>query len=207
MKRRHALIILILFALLTTGCVARVVTSGSYTLRSGETLRGDLLVFSGMARLEEDSRVTGSVIMTSGTLDVNTGAQIDGNVVMTSGDIYLEPRAIVHGDVIGTSGRVHQMEGARIEGQVSTGVSSFSLNGGFIAELIGIYCILPVLVIVAIFFILISFWRRPPVATEKEPVRLADPTQKLKQLQEMMDQGLITESDYETKKAEILSRM
>ena len=34
-----------------------------------------------------------------------------------------------------------------------------------------------------------------------------DPVQKLKQLKEMMDAGLIAESEYEAKKAEILSRM
>lgn len=43
-----------------------------------------------------------------------------------------------------------------------------------------------------------------------EPVashRLADPTEKLKQLKRMLDEELITEADYEAKKAEILAKM
>lgn len=207
MKRTITLVLLVLVAVLASGCVAQVVTSGSYTLRSGETLRGDLVVFSGHVTLEEGSRVTGSVIMTSGDLYVEADAQIEGNVVMTSGDVYLRPGVVVHGDVIGTSGDVHRAEGARVEGQVSTDASSFSVSGGFIAELIGTYCVLPVVVIGALFYLLVGFGRRRPAAPAQAPAASEDPTQKLKQLQEMLDSGLITEADYEAKKAEILSRM
>jgi cytoskeletal protein CcmA (bactofilin family) len=207
MKRRLTLIILILFALLASGCVAQVVTSGNYTLRSGETLRGDLVVFSGQVTLEEGSRVTGSVIMTSGDLYVEADAQIEGNVAMTSGDVYLRPGAVVRGDVIGTSGDVHRAEGARVEGQVSTDASGFSVSGAFIADLIGTYCVLPVVVIGVLFYLLASLGRRRPAVVEQGPAVSEDPTQKLKQLQEMMERGLITEADYEAKKAEILSRM
>lgn len=207
MKRTITLVLLVLVAVLASGCVAQVVTSGSYTLRSGETLRGDLVVFSGHVTLEEGSRVTGSVIMTSGDLYVEADAQIEGNVVMTSGDVYLRPGVVVHGDVIGTSGHVHRAEGARVEGQVSTDASSFSVSGGFIAELIGTYCVLPLVVLGALIYLLVGFGRRRPAAPAQALAASEDPTQKLKQLQEMLDSGLITEADYEAKKAEILSRM
>jgi len=186
MKRTITLVLLVLVTVLASGCVAQVVTSGSYTLRSGETLRGDLVVFSGHVTLEE---------------------QIEGNVVMTSGDVYLRPGVVVHGDVIGTSGHVHRAEGARVEGQVSTDASSFSVSGGFIAELIGTYCVLPLVVLGALIYLLVGFGRRRPAAPAQAPAASEDPTQKLKQLQEMLDSGLITEADYEAKKAEILSRM
>jgi hypothetical protein len=47
----------------------------------------------------------------------------------------------------------------------------------------------------------------PLAAQTQAPVASEDPVQKLKQLKEMMDAGLITETEYEAKKAEILSRM
>ena len=104
MKRTLTLVLLVLVAVLASGCVAKVVTSGGYTLRSGETLRGDLLVTSGKITLEEGSRVTGDVFMTSGNLDANTsttlstGGKIDGDVILTSGNVNLGPQAVVRGD-------------------------------------------------------------------------------------------------------------
>jgi hypothetical protein len=47
----------------------------------------------------------------------------------------------------------------------------------------------------------------PPAVQAQATPAPADPVQKLKQLKEMADAGLITEAEYETKKAEILSRM
>ena len=96
MKRTITLVLLVLVAVLASGCVAKVVTSGGYTLRSGETLRGDLLVTSGKITLEEGSRVTGDVFMTSGNLDAN--GKIDGDVILTSGNVNLGPQAVVRGD-------------------------------------------------------------------------------------------------------------
>ncbi len=43
--------------------------------------------------------------------------------------------------------------------------------------------------------------------TELVTPNLASPTEKLKQLKEMRDSGLITEQEYESKRAEILARM
>ncbi len=205
MKRTLTLVLLVLVAVLASGCVAKVVTSGGYTLRSGETLRGDLLVTSGKITLEEGSRVTGDVFMTSGNLDAN--GKIDGDVILTSGNVNLGPQAVVRGDVLGTSGNIKRAEGARVEGQVSSNVSSFSVRGGFITELIGTYCALPLVVLGALIYLLVGFGRRRPAAPAQAPAASEDPTQKLKQLQEMLDSGLITEADYEAKKAEILSRM
>lgn len=200
-------VLLVLVAVLVSGC-ATVSTSGEYTLGSGETLRGDLVVTSGQATLEEGSRVTGSVTMTSGDLYVEADAEIGGDVVMTSGDLYLRPGAIVRGDVIRTSGEIHRAEGARIEGHITSNV------GGYIAGRIFIRCCLPVLGLVVVVGALL-FWiqrrRRPvvkaPAPQAQAPVAPEDPTQKLKQLKEMMDEGLISEAEYEAKKAEILSKM
>jgi hypothetical protein len=47
----------------------------------------------------------------------------------------------------------------------------------------------------------------PPADAPKAPVAPEDPTFKLMQLKQMLDDGYITEADYEAKKAEILADM
>lgn len=219
MKRTLTLVLLALFALLASGC-ATVSTSGNYLLESGKTLRGDLMITSGQATLEEGSRVTGSVIMTSGVLNAN--GEIDGDIVLTSGRVNLGPEAIVHGDIRGTSGNVSQAEGARVEGRVSTNVSSFNIGRGFFARLFAICCVLPLFIAgVLIVLVVLLTRRRPaaepassaliqsetPAAPAPAPAASEDAKQKLTQLKEMLDEGLITEAEYEAKKAEILSGM
>lgn len=181
MKGALTLVLLILLAGLISGCgVAKVVTSGDYTLKSGETLSGDLVITSGQVTLEEGSRITGRVLVTSGNLNAN--GEIDGDIVMTSGDVYLGPKAIVHGDVRNTSGNVHRAEGSRVERQ-----------GGTIAEstagVIGIYCVLPVMLIgmfVGIVLFLLIGQRRSkqavataPAVPAQTPAALEEPAQNL----------------------------
>jgi len=156
MKRTITLVLLTLFVVLTSGCVVKTVYSGEFTLQSGETLRGDLVIFSGDVTLEENSRVIGDVFMSSGKLYAN--GEIDGNIVMASGDIYLGPKSVVHGDIKNTSGNVHRKEGSRIERQALT-------TGSTIGN-IGKYCALPAacLVFLGAGLILVTLrWRRAVV--------------------------------------------
>lgn len=44
-------------------------------------------------------------------------------------------------------------------------------------------------------------------AVQKAPSDVQTPTQKLKYLKEMLDEGLLTQAEYDTKKADLLSRM
>ena len=83
MRIKYLAPISLLFLLLTTGCMT-VSTSGDYTLRSGETLRGNFVMTSGETTLEEGSRITGDVFMTSGTLNVE--GQVDGDIVFSSAE-------------------------------------------------------------------------------------------------------------------------
>lgn len=196
--------ILVLVALLVSGC-ATISTSGDYTLESGKTVRGDLVITSGNAWLEEDSRVTGNVFMTSGRLYVD--GEVEGDIFLTSGNVDLGSNAVVHGDVKGTSGSVRRAPGARVDGEVSTGISGFSIGFSFFARFIFLLCVLPVLVMVAIILLIISLVRRRPAAPARPPTAPDEPAQKLKQLKQMLEDGLITEDEYEAKKAEILAGM
>lgn len=212
MKRTWTLALSILFAVLVAGC-GTLSPSGEYVLGSGQTLRGDLMITSDRATLAENSRVTGNVILTSGELYVEEGAQIGGSVVMFSGDIFLSSGAVVRGGVIRTSGDVHQEEGARIQGGISSNIAGFIVS--YVARTITLYCLLPLVVIGVlvgvVVFLIIRMRRRPvaevPVAQAPAPAAPEDPSRKLNQLKAMLDDGLITEEDYEAKKAEILSKM
>jgi cytoskeletal protein CcmA (bactofilin family) len=204
MKRIFPLILFLVFSWLTSGC-AEVSTSGDYTLEQGETLGGNLVLTSGNATLEEDSRVTGTVIMTSGDLLVN--GEIEGGILLFSGDVRLGSEAVVHGDIRGTSGAIEQEEGAQVLGQVSMNESSFSIGRGMITSLFVLICILPLAVLVLLVVLVAALGRRKPPAAPQEQAPRVGETQKLKRLKGMLDEGLITEADYEAKKNEILSNM
>jgi hypothetical protein len=208
MKRTLPLMLLVLFSLLASGC-ATASTSGNYTLRSGNTLRGDLYITSGNASLEEGSHVTGSVIMTSGDLKAN--GEIGGTIHMSSGEIILGPTSIVHGDIRGTSGDVSQEEGSQVEGQILMDLSNFAFGSPIILGLLIRYCLLPLLVIGLLIFLLVLFLRRRRAASalpdqgKMSVPSSEDPKQRLSQLKEMLDEDLITKTEYESKKAEILA--
>ena len=201
--------IILIVTLFAAGCTT-VSTSGDYKLESGQTVQGNLVITSGNAVLEEGSLVTGDVLMTSGNLQVD--GEIEGDIVLSSGNVSLGPEAVVHGNIYGTSGNVNQAEGAEVRGQISTNQSTFRIGGGFFASLIGCLCGLPLLLIGGL-ILLVFLVRRgrsdgsQPTPAAQSPSPPDDPTQKLKQLKELLDQDLITEAEYEAKKAEILADM
>ena len=212
MKRTATLVFLVLIVGLVTAC-GTVSTSGDYTLESGETVRGDLLITSGNATLEQDSRVTGNVVITSGNLYAD--GEVEGDILLTSGNVELGPNANVHGDIKGTSGRITRADGARVGGTVSTSESNFDVGFPFFAPIFLLCCLLPLAVLVLfLILIIIAFARRRPAAAapvQPAPVQPAapadEPSQKLRQLKALLDDGLITEEEYEAKRAEILGNM
>jgi hypothetical protein len=157
--------------------------------------------------------------MTSGDLDAN--GEIDGDIVMSSGKVNLGPTAIVHGDIRGTSGNVNQAEGSRVEGQILE-QSGFTIGPRQILGLLLRCCLLPLLLLGLPILLLVFFFRRrraapspaappdqgeTPATPAPAPASSEDPKQKLKQLKEMLDEGLVTEAEYEAKKTEILAGM
>ena len=125
--------------------------------------------------------------------------------------LFLVPTAIVHGDIRGTSGDVNQAESSRVEGQISTNQSWITVFGGQILGLLILLCLLPLLVLGLLIILLVFILRRrpaasaPPVQAETSIPASENAKQKLTQLKEMLDDGLITEAEYESKKAEILA--
>ncbi len=93
----------------------RVVFGADFTLRSGESLAGDLVVFGGDATLEESSRVEGTLVVWGG--DARIAGEVKGDVVAFGGNVHLTPTAVVNGDLIVLGGTALQGEGAIVRGQ------------------------------------------------------------------------------------------
>lgn len=201
----HQKIIIPLIALFATGCMT-ISTNGEYTLQGNRTLRGDLIITSGEATVEEGSRVTGNIFMSSGTLNID--GEVDGDIVYSSAkSINLGPKSIVGGDIKGTSGKVNRSEGARVDGEIS-GDHTFTLGVGFFSKMFGLLCGIPLALIGSVVY-LITNRRRNANETSTKPTdsEARDIPTKLKQLKQMKDDGLISEEDYEAKKANLLAML
>jgi hypothetical protein len=101
----------------------KVIFGTDFTLESGETLDGELLVFGGNVTLETESLVTGDVVLFGGNL--RSDGEIGGNLAVMGGFVELNSQAIVRGDLILLGGDVQKEEGARVLGQE---VSETSFN-------------------------------------------------------------------------------
>jgi uncharacterized membrane protein len=211
MNQKFTILILVIAALLLTGCTSASF-SGNYILKSGTTLRGNLFVTSGSVTLEENSHMTGTVLLTSGELHIGKNAQVGGDVVLTSGALYLAEGSVVHGDVILANSEigVHLSPGATVEGNTTYNIAPFVI--GLVIKSVLLYCILPIVILIAIMIGLGTWLGRQSkkrVEVVKAPATPAgeDAQAKLQSLKKLLDEGLIAQTDYEAKKAEILSKM
>lgn len=93
----------------------RVVFGTDFTLRSGESLGGDLVVFGGNVTLEENSRVEGNVVAWGG--DVEIAGEVAKDLVAFGGDVHLADTAVVKGDLMVFGGKTQLEEGAQVRGQ------------------------------------------------------------------------------------------
>jgi cytoskeletal protein CcmA (bactofilin family) len=211
MNHKLAVISLLLGALLLAGCVSTSF-EGSYVVKSGQTLRGNLFVTSGSVTLEENSRVTGTIVLTSGELRMDKNAQVGKDVALTSGALYMADGAVIHGDLILSSQdiQVHQSPGAQVEGNTSYNIAPFAIS--VVTKTLFLFCVLPIVLLIAL-MIGLGMWlgrvsrKREPSVQAPSSVLTEDAQQKLQKLKAMLDEGLITESDYEAKKADILAKM
>jgi hypothetical protein len=210
MNRKLALICLLLASLILSGCMTASF-SGNYVVGKGQTVRGNLFVTSGIVTLEEDSRVTGTILLTSGVLRLSKNAQVGGDVALTSGDVYMAEGSVIHGDLILSSEdiSVHQSNGATVEGSVTTNIAPFI--GSIVTKGILLYCVLPIVLLIAIILGL-GTWlgrqsKKRPEVVQAPAASPEDAQAKLQNLKKMMDDGLISETDYENKKADILAKI
>ncbi|NLG71228.1 MAG: polymer-forming cytoskeletal protein [Chloroflexi bacterium] len=161
MRRAAFILCLVLCSALITGCL-QVNSSPTFTLENGDTVRGNLLLFSSNAVLEENSQVTGSVWLPRANLRVD--GNVGGDIFVLIGSVDLGASAAVNGDVMVVSGSIQLSPEARTGGQVGYGVTP-----GFIADLVVWLCLLPV-ALTGLFLFLITLGlyrgRRPEVRAE-----------------------------------------
>jgi len=108
------------------------------TVRSGQTLDGDVVVYQGDVTVESEAAIRGNLVVYDGEIEIEEGGvvggditsfsgdvQIDGvvkgSVTALSGDVDLDPNAAVEGDVSVVSGDIEQDSGAVVRGSILRG--------------------------------------------------------------------------------------
>ncbi len=105
----------------------RIVAGGDFTLASGEVLTGNLVAFGGNILLEEGSNVNGDVLMFGGNIDIS--GEIKGDLLTFGGEVAIHNPAVIHGSVTQFGGTIEREPGAKIVGEVFTGLDhNFNWN-------------------------------------------------------------------------------
>jgi len=104
----------------------QVVFGSNYTVKSGETLTGDLLVFGGTVTVESGADVSGSIVLFGGNLTV--AGQVTGDLVLVGGSGLLKSTAVINGDLTSVGGSFVQESGSTINGTINTFDSPPNLN-------------------------------------------------------------------------------
>jgi cytoskeletal protein CcmA (bactofilin family) len=105
----------------------QVVFGQSFTLKSGDSLNGDLLVFGGSAMIEEGATVNGSVVLFGGTLTMN--GTVNGDVAVTGGTASLGKAAHITGNLATVASSLERAEGSQVDGQIYNAATSWLGNG------------------------------------------------------------------------------
>ncbi len=93
------------------------VTSGEYTLASGEVIDGDLVVLGGTVVIEDGAQVSGDVVALGGSTTIS--GEVSGAVALIGGSLELTETAVVAGDVTRTGGSFERAAGADVGGTVT----------------------------------------------------------------------------------------
>jgi len=108
------------------------------TVRSGQTIDGDVVVYQGDVTVESEGAIRGNLIVYSGEIEIEEGGVVDGDITSFSGDIridgvvngsvsalsgdvQIDSTAVVGGDVSVVSGAIDQDSGASVRGSVLRG--------------------------------------------------------------------------------------
>ena len=94
-----------------------VIFGGSYTLKSGDTVDGDVVVFGGVVMIEEGAEVNGSVVVFGGTLTVN--GVVNSDVVLVGGAAMLGEKSVIDGSLSLVGATLNRADGAQVNGEVT----------------------------------------------------------------------------------------
>jgi cytoskeletal protein CcmA (bactofilin family) len=105
----------------------RVLFGQSITVKSGETLNGDLVVFGGSATLEAGATVDGNAIVFGGNLVVD--GEVTGDAAIVGGTMTLGASAHVHGNLSTVGASLERADGSQIDGQIYNAATAWGTNG------------------------------------------------------------------------------
>jgi hypothetical protein len=107
----------------------KVVIGENFTLKSGETISGDLVVISGSAIVEDGALVDGNAVVLGGSADL--AGHVQQNVTVLGGSVTLRRTAVVEAQLAVLGGSITREEGALVKGGESQGLGySGNRNGG-----------------------------------------------------------------------------
>jgi cytoskeletal protein CcmA (bactofilin family) len=86
----------------------------NFTLKSGETLKDDLLVFGGSVTIEKDAVLDGSIVLMGGSLKVD--GNVTGDVSIIGGAVSLGEASHIHGNLSALGAPISRAEGAIVDG-------------------------------------------------------------------------------------------
>ncbi len=94
----------------------RVIIGQNFTLISGDTLDGDLVVIGGEANIEESAIVKGDIVIIGGSLKLD--GQGTGDAVVIGGLVAMGEKASIAGNMVTVGGSLQRAEGAVIGGNI-----------------------------------------------------------------------------------------
>jgi len=107
----------------------QVIFGQTFTLKSGDTMDGNLLVFGGSADIQKDATVNGSVVLFGGILTVD--GEVNGDVAVTGGQVKLGSAGHITGNLTTVAATLDRADGSIVDGQVyNTATTSYGANGG-----------------------------------------------------------------------------
>ena len=92
----------------------QVIFGSNYTVKSSETLTGDLVVFGGSVMVEDGGTVKGDLVLFGGSLTV--AGKVTGDLVLIGGSGILKSTAVVEGDMNTVGGSFQSESGAQVKG-------------------------------------------------------------------------------------------
>lgn len=104
----------------------QIIFGSNYTVKSGETLGGDLVVFGGSVMVEDGGIVKGDLVLFGGSITI--AGTVTGDLVLIGGSGILKSTAVVEGDMDTVGGSFQTESGALIMGTTNNYTSPPALS-------------------------------------------------------------------------------
>jgi hypothetical protein len=111
-----ALIFLPMQAVQAKGLIQGPIFGENYTLKSGETLNEDLVVFGGSVSIEKDAKVKGSVVLFGGSFTLD--GDVTKDVIVMGGAVKLGADSHIRGSLVTFGAPVDRDASAKVDGDV-----------------------------------------------------------------------------------------